>query len=209
MRHEDLPSRRARRPRRAVHKLETRLTPGEKSNRKRMAQVATVYSIAPFPRGAADIVHGLRDANDVDARRPRRRTSGYGQVSRSTRGRSFARLSPRRCDAIRTSTAAGRARRRRAEAAAQCEGRGATRGGQGHILLDIVHVLGMCGPPRERCLARATPRRKVGRRPAARLLTDAVAARWREPFGGGLRATRSRAHRGGAPRHRQDLRLSL
>ncbi|MFN8735080.1 MAG: transposase [Betaproteobacteria bacterium] len=36
-----------------------------------MAQVATVYSIAPFPRGPADILHSLRDADDVDARRPR------------------------------------------------------------------------------------------------------------------------------------------
>jgi hypothetical protein len=37
-----------------VRKLETRLSPGEKSHRKRMAQVATVYSIAPFlPAGAA------------------------------------------------------------------------------------------------------------------------------------------------------------
>jgi hypothetical protein len=36
-----------------------------------MAQVATVYSIAPFPRSAADIVHTLRDAAEVDAKRPR------------------------------------------------------------------------------------------------------------------------------------------
>jgi hypothetical protein len=36
-----------------------------------MAQVATVYSIAPFPRGPADILHSLRDADDIDARRPR------------------------------------------------------------------------------------------------------------------------------------------
>lgn len=36
-----------------------------------MAQVATVYSIAPFPRGPADILHSLRDAEQVDAERPR------------------------------------------------------------------------------------------------------------------------------------------
>jgi hypothetical protein len=71
MRHEDLREGTRKAAEKSVRKLETRLTPREKSNRKRMAQVATVYSIAPFPRGAADIVHGLRDADDVDARRPR------------------------------------------------------------------------------------------------------------------------------------------
>jgi hypothetical protein len=49
-----------------VNKLETRLTPGEKKNRKRMAQVATVYSVAPWPRTAADVVHKSR-ANDATA----------------------------------------------------------------------------------------------------------------------------------------------
>jgi hypothetical protein len=71
MRHEDLREATRKTAERSVRKLETRLTPGEKSNRKRMAQVATVYSIAPFPRGATDIVHGLRDADAVAARRPR------------------------------------------------------------------------------------------------------------------------------------------
>ena len=71
MRHEDLRESTKRAAERSARKLETRLTPGEKSNRKRMAQVATVYSIAPFPRGPADILHSLRDADEVDARRPR------------------------------------------------------------------------------------------------------------------------------------------
>jgi hypothetical protein len=35
-----------------------------------MAQVATVYSVAPFPRGPGDILHSLRAA-DVNAKRPR------------------------------------------------------------------------------------------------------------------------------------------
>jgi hypothetical protein len=71
MRHEDLREGTRRAAEKSVRKLETRLTPGEKSNRKRMAQVATVYSIAPFPRGPADILHSLRAKDDVDARRPR------------------------------------------------------------------------------------------------------------------------------------------
>lgn len=52
-------------------KLETRLTPGEKANRKRMAQVAVVYSVAPFVRSAGDVLHSLRDAEQVDTKRPR------------------------------------------------------------------------------------------------------------------------------------------
>jgi hypothetical protein len=71
MRPEDLREGTKRAAQKSARKLETRLTPGEKSNRKRMAQVATVYSIAPFPRGPADILHTLRDANEVDAKRPR------------------------------------------------------------------------------------------------------------------------------------------
>lgn len=71
MRHEDLREGTRRAAEKSTRKLETRLTPGEKSNRKRMAQVATVYSIAPFPRTAADVVHTLRDAERVDTLRPR------------------------------------------------------------------------------------------------------------------------------------------
>lgn len=71
MRREDLREGTRRAAEKSGRKLETRLTPGEKSNRKRMAQVATVYSIAPFPRGPADILHSLRDPAEVDAKRPR------------------------------------------------------------------------------------------------------------------------------------------
>jgi hypothetical protein len=46
------------------------LTPGEKSERKRMAQVATVYWIEPWPRTAADVVHTLRGP-EVETKRPR------------------------------------------------------------------------------------------------------------------------------------------
>jgi hypothetical protein len=71
MRHEDLREATRLAAERSEHKLKTRLSPGEKNNRKRMAQVATVYSVAPFPRTAADIVHSLRDASEVDTKRPR------------------------------------------------------------------------------------------------------------------------------------------
>jgi len=52
-------------------RLHTRLTSGEKRNRKRMAQVATVYTLAPWQRTMADVLHTLRADRDVDAARPR------------------------------------------------------------------------------------------------------------------------------------------
>lgn len=71
MRHEDLRESTRKAAETSTHKVETRLTPGEKHNRKRMAQVATVYCIAPFPRTPADILHAMRDADEVSAKRPR------------------------------------------------------------------------------------------------------------------------------------------
>jgi hypothetical protein len=69
MRHEDLRDATRLAAEKKVNKLETRLTPGEKKNRKRMAQVATVYSVAPWPRTAADV---LREPTERDTtKRPR------------------------------------------------------------------------------------------------------------------------------------------
>jgi hypothetical protein len=67
MRHEDLREATRRAAEKKVNKLETRLSPGEKNNRKRMAQVAAVYSIAPWPRTAADVVNKTPES---DASRP-------------------------------------------------------------------------------------------------------------------------------------------
>jgi hypothetical protein len=72
MRHKDLREPTKRAAEKSKHKLETRLSPGEKANRKRMAQVATVYSVAPYPRSATDIIHGLHEKDsELDTRRPR------------------------------------------------------------------------------------------------------------------------------------------
>lgn len=72
VRHQDLRESTRRAAEHSVHKLQTRLAPGEKNNRKRMAQVCTVYTVEPWQRSAADVVHGLR-GDDVEARRPRPR----------------------------------------------------------------------------------------------------------------------------------------
>ena len=54
-------------------RLQTRLTKGEKRNRKRMAEVAVVYTVAPYIRTSRDILAELRPLRDVDrdAERPR------------------------------------------------------------------------------------------------------------------------------------------
>jgi hypothetical protein len=72
MRHADLRPATKRAAETTPRRLETRLTSGEKKNRKRMAQVATVYTLAPWVRTAADILHTLRP-DDLDAIRPRPR----------------------------------------------------------------------------------------------------------------------------------------
>jgi len=71
MRHEDLREVTKRAAETSKRKVATRLTPGEKPNRKRMAQVATVYGVAPFPRTIRDVMHTLRKRDEVDAKRPR------------------------------------------------------------------------------------------------------------------------------------------
>lgn len=51
--------------------LSTRLTKGEKRHTRRMAQVAAVYTTAPFVRTAEDILHDLRPPDTARPVRPR------------------------------------------------------------------------------------------------------------------------------------------
>jgi hypothetical protein len=55
------------------HKLKKRLSKGEKRNRKRMAEVAVVYDIAPHVRTVDDVIAELRPAHAVRPERPRPR----------------------------------------------------------------------------------------------------------------------------------------
>ena len=54
-------------------RLRTRLTKGEKRHRKRMAQVAAVYTVGPYVRTVQDVVADLRPVRDVDKARARPR----------------------------------------------------------------------------------------------------------------------------------------
>ena len=66
----------AARAARASSKLATRLSPGEKHGRKRMAEIVAVYDLDPAPRTAADIIPTRRNSPqdrsplDTPARRP-------------------------------------------------------------------------------------------------------------------------------------------
>jgi len=71
MRHEDLREATKKAAERSQRKLQTRLIRGEKRNRKRMAQVATIYTIDPWERTPADIMHDLRPVRSAAIRRPR------------------------------------------------------------------------------------------------------------------------------------------
>ena len=53
------------------HKLETRLTKGERRHRKRTAQVATIYTVDRWVRTPMDILHDLRSVRPVPTSRPR------------------------------------------------------------------------------------------------------------------------------------------
>ena len=54
------------------HKLDKRLCKGEKKNKKRMAQVAAVYDVAPFPRRPSEVVFDLKPEPGAKTRkRPR------------------------------------------------------------------------------------------------------------------------------------------
>lgn len=59
----------------SVHKLQTRLSKGEKANRKRMAQVAAVYDVKPHVRGIQDIVLLTRRVPDDKRPPPPRATN--------------------------------------------------------------------------------------------------------------------------------------
>lgn len=68
MRHEALREATAKAAQDAVGKLETRLSKGEKKNRKRMAEVGSVYEVTPSPREVSDIL--ARSDEEKDSRRP-------------------------------------------------------------------------------------------------------------------------------------------
>ncbi len=142
MRHADLREATRKAAAAEPQRLHTRLAKGEKPNRKRMAQVATVYSIAPWPRTSADVLHGLRDHCEEVRRRPRPTNKRvWASVQRSAQGvidDAFAEACRRDPDHRRRWVVLVDGQRdqiRRVQHAARKVGAEIT------IVLDIVHVL--------------------------------------------------------------------
>jgi len=71
MRREDLREATRKAAEQCSPKVQKRLSPGEKRNRKRMATVATVYTVAPFIREAQEVMRELRPLKDTKVKRPR------------------------------------------------------------------------------------------------------------------------------------------
>jgi hypothetical protein len=71
MRHGDLRAATRKAAEATPRTLHSRLAKGEKPNRKRMAQVAAIYSLPRWRRTIADVLHGLHDSKQRDAERPR------------------------------------------------------------------------------------------------------------------------------------------
>ena len=68
------------------HKLQRRLSKGEKRNAKRMATVAAVYTLAMVPRSPDEVVGELDGARPGEARKPRPRPEGkrvWASISKS------------------------------------------------------------------------------------------------------------------------------
>lgn len=64
-------------------KLQTRLSPGEKKDRKRMAQVATVYTVRPNPRTAESVMNLDKQDNVVKFRPPVRNKRVFASLERT------------------------------------------------------------------------------------------------------------------------------
>lgn len=129
---------------RSGRKLQSRLAKGEKPNRKRMATVAAVYTVAPHVRTAADVIAGLRHLKPVEPRRPRPRPE-FKRVWASLRKEmdeviddAFAEAAKRDPDRTKrwvVLTDGDRKQIRRIRAAARKAGRDIV------LVLDFVHVL--------------------------------------------------------------------
>lgn len=140
MRHADLREATRKAAEAEPKRLHTRLAKGEKPNRKRMAQVATVYSIAPWYRTSSDVLHGLRAERTAARPRPTNKRV-WASTQRSAQGvidDAFAEAHRRDPDHRRRWVVLVDGQRdqlRRVQRAARKVGAEIT------IVLDIVHVL--------------------------------------------------------------------
>ncbi|ACY15489.1 ISKra4-like element ISHoc2 family transposase [Haliangium ochraceum] len=141
MRREDLRAATRKAAESKERRLQTRLAPGEKAHRKRMATVAAVYTLAPWTRTAADVLHTLRDARTEDSRpKPvnKRVVASVAESAQQVIDEAFAEALRRDPERRRTWVVlvdGDREQLRRVQRSAR------KAGVQVRIVLDIVHVL--------------------------------------------------------------------
>ena len=121
-------------------RMHTRLAKGEKPNRKRMAEVAAVYSLEAWPRTIADVLHGLSNKRDTDRPRPtnKRVWASVAHTAQRVIDDAFAealRRDPERRRRWVVLVDGNRDQLRRIQRAARTVGVDIT------IVLDVVHVI--------------------------------------------------------------------
>ena len=141
MRQEGLREATARAARAETHKLKTRLSKGEKRNGKRMAQVAAVYTIEPWPRTPDEVMPSQGGARETPSPRPRpehkRVWASLEDESSKVIGDAFDeayRRDPEHTKRWAILVDGGEAQLRLAETTAKSRGVEAT------IVLDFIHV---------------------------------------------------------------------
>lgn len=129
---------------RAGRKLATRLSPGEKNGRKRMAELAAVYDAAPVPRTSADVIGKPNPGGAEAAHRRGPRAAGKWLTASVTAdigeviAAGFDEAHRRDPDQERTWVVLVDGNRTQIDAVtAEADRRGVTV----HIVLDFVHVL--------------------------------------------------------------------
>lgn len=141
MRPEALRQPTARKARAATNKLATRLSKGEKRNRKRLAEVGTVYDLTPVPRRAADV---LGDQNTEQPRAPapvaqnKWVTASVADDAAQVLGEVFDEAERRDRAHTRTWVALVDGNNHQIQ---RIEAEAADRGVQVTVLIDLVHVL--------------------------------------------------------------------
>jgi hypothetical protein len=124
-------------------KLRTRLSPGEKNGRKRMAEVAAVYDALPAPRSAADVIAPPGAGSDTTRRRGPKATGKWLTASvthdiPAVIAAGFDEAQRRDPTAQRTRVVLVDGNRAQIEAIqAEADRRGLTV----HIVVDFVHVV--------------------------------------------------------------------
>lgn len=164
MRHADLRPATKRAAETTSRRLETRLTSGEKKNRKRMAQVATVYTSR---RGCAPRRTSCTRCGPTTSTRSGRARgrNGCGRASSTRRSRSSTTRSPRRRGAIPSIAVAGSFwSTASAISSSACNGPRAGTASRSRSSSISSTCSSTCGAPRTRSTPRAprTPRRGSG-----------------------------------------------